>query len=248
MSIYYDSIMVTFYVVLGAVFASFAAASFYRLDNHISVFSTDRSRCDYCNRELHWWENVPISSWVAVDGHSICCDNPIPPKYALYELVGATVGGVSYFSPSPIATGILLLISSLVVLLDYESLSIYRFLLLASIIASFARYLVIGGSVKSLVVISAIVFAFNYLFYYLNSKRGFGDVLFGMTAGIVAGTNVPFTLYDVSHTVSKTFIFYALGVIASITIEVLIRGSKLSKGARVAATPIYFIVILGFAL
>lgn len=46
-----------------------------------------RSYCDFCGRQLRWWENVPILSWIFLRGRSRCCSNPLPWQYPVVELV-----------------------------------------------------------------------------------------------------------------------------------------------------------------
>lgn len=51
------------------------------------VIKNNRSCCDYCGRQLKWWENVPVISWLALKGKSRCCDRPLPYQYPAIEIV-----------------------------------------------------------------------------------------------------------------------------------------------------------------
>jgi leader peptidase (prepilin peptidase) / N-methyltransferase len=49
-----------------------------------------RSHCRSCDRDLSWWENIPLASWLAVKGRCRTCGERIGWRYPLAELaVGA---------------------------------------------------------------------------------------------------------------------------------------------------------------
>lgn len=45
-----------------------------------------RSFCDFCGKQLKWYENVPVVSWVIQGGRSKCCGKKLPASYPLVEL------------------------------------------------------------------------------------------------------------------------------------------------------------------
>ena len=245
----YNGFMVGLFFFLGAVFASFFEATFYRLDHNMSIISTDRSECDVCGNTLKWYENVPVLSYSMLDGESLCCSNPIDVKYPLSELTGAVVAAISYFSANPVINAVLMFLGAMVVLSDIDSKTIYRFLLIMAIGAALIRYYLIGGAFISLLVVFAILVGFAFIIYILNHRRGFGDFLFSITAGIVAGTNLPSDKFAVATAISHMFIFLAIGSVISILIAYIKSPSgPISKGLRVAATPMFFAIIAGFII
>ena len=46
-----------------------------------------RSFCDYCGRQLHWYENVPVVSWLMQKGKTRCCGKRLPYSYPVVELL-----------------------------------------------------------------------------------------------------------------------------------------------------------------
>jgi len=44
------------------------------------------SFCDYCGKQLSWYENIPVFSWVVQRGKSRCCGCPLPREYPIVEL------------------------------------------------------------------------------------------------------------------------------------------------------------------
>jgi len=48
--------------------------------------NSKRSYCDGCGRQLRWFENVPVVSWLIQGGRARCCQTPLPYSYPLVEL------------------------------------------------------------------------------------------------------------------------------------------------------------------
>jgi hypothetical protein len=51
--------------------------------------SSPRSFCPTCDRQLVWWENVPLVSWLALRGRCHTCREPISVRYPLVEAITA---------------------------------------------------------------------------------------------------------------------------------------------------------------
>ena len=47
----------------------------------------ERSHCPQCKRQLRWYENIPVFSWVLQRGRCRGCGNPISVQYPLVELL-----------------------------------------------------------------------------------------------------------------------------------------------------------------
>lgn len=88
--------------VLGVCCGSFVnmlvyrTAEKYKIPNHKKKFpinfqivknkSQNRSFCDFCGKQLRWYENIPVLSWVVQNGKSRCCDMRLPMDYPIVEL------------------------------------------------------------------------------------------------------------------------------------------------------------------
>ena len=46
-----------------------------------------RSHCSKCQHQLHWWENIPLLSYVVLQGHCSSCNKLISLRYPLVELL-----------------------------------------------------------------------------------------------------------------------------------------------------------------
>jgi len=68
----------------GTVVGSFISCYVWRAHNNISLI-IGRSRCVHCGRQLKWWENIPILSFLILGGKCRVCNKKIPLHYLLIE-------------------------------------------------------------------------------------------------------------------------------------------------------------------
>ncbi len=76
--------------LLGLVVGSFLNVVIYRLPKGESL-SRPRSHCPRCGAAVAWYDNVPVFSWVLLQGRCRDCQGPISVRYPLVEaLTGIT--------------------------------------------------------------------------------------------------------------------------------------------------------------
>jgi leader peptidase (prepilin peptidase) / N-methyltransferase len=75
--------------VLGAVVGSFLNVCIYRLPLDLSVNEPRRSFCPACKKQLAWYHNVPLLSWLFLRGRCAHCGSPIAFRYFAVELLTA---------------------------------------------------------------------------------------------------------------------------------------------------------------
>ncbi|MDM5318230.1 A24 family peptidase [Fictibacillus sp. b24] len=152
------------FFILGAVLASFGGVIGYRLPKGMKVIGMERSQCDHCERQLHWYELFPIVSFLAARGKCKACQKRIPLLYTMVE-----VGTGALYSFSYIKYGFsveLLLACSLV-------------LLCAIITVSDLLYFIISD--KVLIVFFVWFLALQVIFEY----RGWVDAVAGSLLGFL---------------------------------------------------------------
>jgi leader peptidase (prepilin peptidase)/N-methyltransferase len=76
--------------LIGLFVGSFLNVVIYRSPLGLSV-SKPRSFCPTCRRQLAWWENIPVGSWIALRGRCRTCHQPISIRYPLVELTTGVV-------------------------------------------------------------------------------------------------------------------------------------------------------------
>lgn len=72
--------------LFGLVIGSFLNVCIYRLPRGQSIV-TPRSYCPECGRFIHWYDNVPVFSYLLLGGRCRNCKKSIPFRYPFVELI-----------------------------------------------------------------------------------------------------------------------------------------------------------------
>lgn len=80
-----------FAFILGAVVGSFLNVVIYRLPAGLSVNEPRRSFCPHCQKQIPWFLNIPLVSWLGLRGRCAECKAPIAFRYFLVELLTAVL-------------------------------------------------------------------------------------------------------------------------------------------------------------
>ena len=74
--------------VLGMCLGSFLNVVIHRLPkDDLSIGSPRRSLCPGCGAGIHWYDNIPVASYLALGGRGRACKMRISPRYPLIELM-----------------------------------------------------------------------------------------------------------------------------------------------------------------
>ncbi len=86
---------------VGAIIGSFLNVLIVRLPKHEN-FVTRRSHCPHCNALIHWYDNVPLLSYLILRGRCRNCRKAISPQYPIVELVTGLLFLISFqlYGPS----------------------------------------------------------------------------------------------------------------------------------------------------
>jgi len=214
--------------VLGASVGSFVNVLIYRTKieyqksnkklkrkEHCYRFLLGRSYCDHCKRQLKWWENIPIISYIFLKGKCRTCHSPIPVEYLIVELftgiifllIGFKVTSYELRVNTILLTSYFLLLTSFLVIIflydlhyqiipDYAIMSLVLLSLLVHILDNFsiswpariATQSVAGGFLGFLA--SGLLASLFFLFLHLITKgrgMGWGDVKFAFFVGFLLG-------------------------------------------------------------
>jgi leader peptidase (prepilin peptidase) / N-methyltransferase len=101
--------------LLGLAFGSFLNVCIYRLPRHLSVVRPG-SACPKCQHAIHFYDNVPVLSWLILRGRCRNCKATISPRYLVVELLTGAIFlacyayfGLTLATPKYCALGFLLL-------------------------------------------------------------------------------------------------------------------------------------------
>lgn len=118
---------ISFLAVLGLAVGSFLTVVVDRYDVAETILA-GRSHCNHCQKNLRWWELVPLLSYVMLQGKCARCHKGIPLLYPIFEVI--TAGAfilVRLAQPSEFSYAFLVLelvfVSYLLVLLFYDWLT-----------------------------------------------------------------------------------------------------------------------------
>jgi len=82
-------------IILGFIIGSFLNVVVYRLNTRKSLGG--RSMCLSCSRTLHWYDLVPVFSYVCLLGRCRSCKSKISSQYPLVELGTGILFGLLFF-------------------------------------------------------------------------------------------------------------------------------------------------------
>ena len=93
-----------FIFILGLVVGSFVNALTYRLPLGISI-SNGRSKCPKCRKKIEWFDNIPLLSYILLQGRCRKCAKKISIRYPLIEATTAIIFTLIYFVNNSCITG-----------------------------------------------------------------------------------------------------------------------------------------------
>jgi leader peptidase (prepilin peptidase) / N-methyltransferase len=229
----------------GAVIGSFLNVVVYRLPLGKSTVWPS-SACPHCARELSWYENIPVASFVALRGRCRTCGARISLQYPLVEALTAVMFGAAwwYYGPGPLLASRLVFGCALIVLfaIDLEHQLLPNAITLPGIVVGFLFSLVTEpGWISSLIGIlvgGGVLYGVAEAYYRVRHEEGLGMGDVKMLAMVGAFLGWQLTLLTlVLASVSGTVI--GLGLIATNRAGMkyaLPFGTFLALGAAVAAS------------
>ncbi len=219
---YQLQIILLFSFILGTIIGSFINCLAYRIHKKETILG--RSYCPYCKKQIAWYDNIPILSFIILRGKCRYCGKKISIQHPIVE----TITGFLFILPiinSPIFANGQLLIANyrwLLIIRDWTFISILVIIFIydlywklipdkislpAMVIALFFN-LLLKYSLQNLLLASAIIGGF-FLIQFLISEKwiGGGDIRLGILMGLMLGfPNILIAL----------FIAYILGSVTGI--------------------------------
>lgn len=211
------------FFILGSVMGSFFHVVATRISNDESIVKPS-SHCHICNKNLKWYELIPIVSYVIQGGKSRCCKQSLPISYLMIEVVTGSLFSVAYhvFKFTPELLIGLIFISGLIIVIisDIEYMIILDQVLTISSILVIIFNLIFNGleSTAIMVLHGALSFVFMLFvkflgdFIFKKESLGGGDIKLMFLFGLVIGFDM-----------SIVSIFLATFIAFPIAIYILIR-------------------------
>lgn len=118
MTIYdiYAIVLIGFIFFIGTIIGSFLNVVILRAFTGESIVLPP-SKCPHCKKELHWWHNIPILSYIILGGKCYFCKEKISIQYPIIEFITGILFVLTFFrygiqidTPFALATACLLLV------------------------------------------------------------------------------------------------------------------------------------------
>ena len=89
-----DPLFTILAAVFGAIVGSFLNVVILRLPQENTSVVFPSSHCPVCKQTLHWYENIPIISYIVLRGRCRTCKTSISLQYPLVELITAILAAL----------------------------------------------------------------------------------------------------------------------------------------------------------
>jgi leader peptidase (prepilin peptidase)/N-methyltransferase len=187
--------------LFGAVIGSFLNVCIYRLPLGRSVVWPS-SACPSCRRQLAWYENVPVLSWLVLMGRCRSCRASISSRYPIIEALTGVMFAAAWwhFGPGWLLASRLILGSALIVLfaIDLEHQLLPNVITIPGIVVGFALSFPTGlgwlSSLLGIVIGGGTLLAIAEGYYRVRHEEGLGMGDVKMLAMIGAFLGWPATL------------------------------------------------------
>jgi len=225
-----------FSFIFGTLIGSFINCAAWRLYKEETIFG--RSYCPKCLKQIHWYDNIPLISFILLHGKCRSCSKKISWQYPLVELV---MGILFYLAFLNFGAGSLILLLKIFIVLAILVLVFifdFRWYLIPVSVLIWSGVLVIilgalsyTGNLGTYLFVLIIVMALASLFFgaqYLITRGkgiGEGDIWLGLFLGAALPSLRSFLVAVLSA--------YFIGSIVGITLLILKRkhwSSKLPLG------------------
>ncbi|HXW77382.1 MAG TPA: prepilin peptidase [Candidatus Eremiobacteraceae bacterium] len=174
--------------LVGLVVGSFLNVVVHRVPRGESIVFPG-SHCPHCGRDLTWWENVPVLSWIGLRGRCFGCKTPISPRYPLVELMTGALFAASAMvyglTPASLAVDGLCAVLVAVLFFDLDHLLIPDSFSLPCAIFAFAFSLAQHRALAGLE--SGVIAGGAFALVHLATRgrgMGFGDVKLAAAIGL----------------------------------------------------------------
>lgn len=195
--------VLTVIFVIGLFFGSFLNVIVDRQQRKETVL-TGRSYCEFCKKELKWYDLIPIFSFLFLRGKCRYCHKKLSLYYPLTELSTAVLFTITYaflnFQPvfnsliiNPLPLIYYLFLSSSFIVIVFSDLKyniIPDKIVIPAIIISFLYLLIVNSPLLISYLLSALgSFAFFLMLFLITKGKGmgFGDVKLSFLLGLVLG-------------------------------------------------------------
>ena len=204
-------------------------------------FLWERSHCDSCQRNLKFYELIPVFSYIFLGGKCKTCGEKIGKDKFLAEILISSLSVFAFFKYDLSIQSFLLIgiitVATFIGIIDYKTGFIYNLDLLIILIFTLLLKLFLGESIFNSLKFSLGMGLIFYALYKFTGMMGFGDVLYSFIMGIFA-----------NNLLGAFLIFKDAFVIGAVFSIILILLKKKNFKDSIAFGPFISIAIIIFIL
>ncbi|MFZ4631980.1 MAG: prepilin peptidase [Patescibacteria group bacterium] len=186
-------ILSIFVIFIGLIIGSFLNCSIWRLYNNETIGG--RSYCPECRKQIAWYDNIPVLSFILLGAKCRHCHKPISWQYPLVEMITAVLFLLTFLNDVNSNQFALLLardwliITTLIIIFVYD----LRWQLIPMTVVwpmcvvFFGLNIILGFSWYALLISALAATAFFLIQYVVTKKRGIGegDIWLGLLLGLI---------------------------------------------------------------
>ena len=204
-------------------------------------FLWGRSHCDFCHRNLKFYELIPVFSYIFLGGKCKSCGEKIGSDKFLTEILISSLSVFIFLKydlsiQSFLAIGIII-VATFIGIIDYKTGFIYNIDLFIILIFTIIFKLFLGENIFNSLKFSLGMGMIFYALYKVTGMMGFGDVLYSFIMGIFA-----------NNLLDAFLIFKDAFVIGAVFSIILILLKKKNFKDSIAFGPFISIAIIIFIL
>jgi len=164
-----------FVFIIGLELGSFANVCIFRWPRNQSILHPVRSQCPWCKHQIHWFDNIPVLSFIFLEGKCRNCKGRISWRYPIIEFVTALLGVFTF--------KILLLHPGVIHPVYFLSSFGFVFFLVVTTLTDLEWKIIPDMASYSLIVIGILKIPFDPFFNSGNLWASFLDSFLGLTFG-----------------------------------------------------------------
>jgi prepilin signal peptidase PulO-like enzyme (type II secretory pathway) len=218
--------MIYIITIFGLIIGSFLNSLIWRL--YAGESFSGRSFCPHCREKIHWYDNVPVLSFILLKGRCRYCKKKISWQYPLVEISTALFFVLAFLQlqNNIFALNYLLLarnwlaIAIMIIVFVYDfRWQLVSLMIVAPAIILFITFNLFLSFVWWQILLAGLALGFFFFAQYIITKKkgiGEGDIWLGILAGVLL---VKFDLIFV-----MVFLTYVIGSIVALTL--LLFGKK----------------------
>ena len=180
-----------FIFTFGILIGSFLNVVIYRIPKGESIVFPS-SKCQSCQTPLKWYHNIPIFSWLFLQGKCAFCSEKISSQYPLIELTTGIIAILLYYKLGlvwnlPIIFAVFTLFLALV-MIDFKYMEIPDSLNLLALALAVVTPTIFESIQNALLAAGGLTLLRYYLSYFLKKEAmGEGDIIVAGTMGALLG-------------------------------------------------------------